>query len=365
MVSLAYGLKQRGHDIEFFIYYPEYDFFRSKLDGCGIRIHEYKKSQRFSLGVIKALRRLFRSGNYHVALSYLNTPSVYAEISKLFLKHPKLIVSERSSHLGDDSRSFALMRRQCHHLANHVAVNSVSHKDWLENNHVWLKGKVTTIYNGVDIDAYFAAPNIPNDKQDLRLLAIGRVGYEKNVLTLLQALGVFYKHHGWLPTVSWVGRRDASPAGKQYCKQVDDLLKRMPEVNRHWQWRGECSDVVRLLKEHHALIHPSFYEGLPNVICESLSSGRLVLASNVCDNAYLVPHGERGFLFDAYDPESMADAIYQLASLSVETWHQLSRACRDYAKEALSIDRLVSEYEELFIRLTDAEMNPGSKKDSI
>ena len=58
----------------------------------------------------------------------------------------------------------------------------------------------------------------------------------------------------------------------------------------------EKKDVSSYYKSYDYLIHPSIYEGLPNVICEALLDGMPVLASNVCDNGLLVREGERGFL---------------------------------------------------------------------
>jgi len=49
--------------------------------------------------------------------------------------------------------------------------------------------------------------------------------------------------------------------------------------------------------EHDAFVHPSFYEGMPNVVCEALAAGLPVLVSDVCDHPLLVEKGVQGFLF--------------------------------------------------------------------
>ena len=89
------------------------------------------------------------------------------------------------------------------------------------------------------------------------------------------------------------------------AEQVDELIESLPKCGKNWRWLGEESDIPGLLREHHALIHPSLYEGLPNVVCEALAAGMPVLVSNVCDHPLLVADGERGFLFDPADPGSI------------------------------------------------------------
>lgn len=346
MVELACGLKLRGHAVEIFVYHPQYDFFKSRVMACGIPVHEYKKGRGFSWGVVKSLSSL--TGRFDIVLSYLNSPSIYAEISKLVVRTPKLVVSERSSHLGDKSRTGASVRRALHRLADRVVVNSHSHKQWLENNFPWLQGKVTSIYNGLNVESYAQPPNVPTEKEDLRLLVIGRVGPEKNAINLVAGCGLYYQMYRSVPRIAWVGRRDNSLEGQRYCRKLDGILDSFPEVKKQWRWFGERNDVPDLLGAHHALIHPSLYEGLPNVVCEALASGRPVLISDVCDHSLLVADGKRGFLFDPYSPESIAKSIRRLVTLGDEEWLQLSKNARQYAGTFLTVTRMVSAYEALF-----------------
>ena len=109
--------------------------------------------------------------------------------------------------------------------------------------------------------------------------------------------------------------------------------------------------MPKLLKEHHALIHPTLHEGLPNVICEALATGRPVLASDVCDNGLLVSDGERGFLFDPKNPASIGTSIERLIALDGHGWMRMAESARTYAKAVLSAERFVSAYEDLFLTL--------------
>lgn len=352
IVELARGLKKRGHAVEMFVYFPEHDFFRPRLDEYQIVVHEYRKGMGFSAGVVKKLSSLMRAGDIDVVVSYLSSANIYAELAMLISGGPKLIVSERTSHLDDRSLAGAWLRRRMHALSDHVVANSRAQAEWLKMKW-WLKDKVSCIYNGLDLSGYgYTLRIVPASRRELRLLAIGRVGPEKNPINVIRALALFHQEFGYAPQVRWVGDRDMSSSGKAYSRQVDELLESLPEIRKHWHWLGVQSDIPRLLNEHHALIHASFYEGLPNVICEALATGTPVLASNVCDHSLLVADGERGFLFDPEKPESIATAISRLTELDTDAWRAFSRNAREYAECNLDIEKMLAAYEDLFARLS-------------
>ena len=354
MVELACGLKRRGHHVEMFIFYPQFDFFRARVDEHGIFVHEYEKKWKgFSLGVFWRLRALM-CGNVDVVLTYLNSAGVYAELVKLTSKSAPLIVSERSSHHDDKSWLGAKARRLLHTFADCVVANSQSHADWLRRN-AWLRKKVACVYNGVELEKFPADPQIPDSADDLRLLAIGRVGPEKNILNLVRALKLLHARAGYVPLVSWVGRRDADDGQRTYSREVDALLDRVPAVKERWTWLGERNDIAELLRDHHALVHASFYEGLPNAVCEALSAATPVILSSVCDHPVLVADGERGFLFSPHDPESIAAAIQLLRGLDEDGWRRMAENAREYAEQNLTIDKMVSSYEVLFESIVDQE----------
>jgi glycosyltransferase involved in cell wall biosynthesis len=120
-----------------------------------------------------------------------------------------------------------------------------------------------------------------------------------------------------------------------------------------------ATDVGGLLQKHHALIHPSFYEGLPNVVCEALAVGMPVLVSDVCDHPRLVADGERGFLFDPNAPASIAAAISKLVNLAAADWRRISRNARQFAEDKLDVERMVTQYEALFERVLSSGTGKG------
>jgi glycosyltransferase involved in cell wall biosynthesis len=342
LVNLAKGLKSKGYCVEFLTYYPKINFFRHELVKAGVPIHDVNKKKRFSLNVVAKLFSLIKSKRFSVIISFLDAPNFYCELAKaLSISTVNLIVSERCCCISSPSR----INRLPHLLANKVVANSYSHGKWLRSS-IFLNNKIEVIYNGYFIKKHSGGTPSRTDG-NFRFLAIGRIDEGKNGLRLIQALIESHNNFGILPTVSWIGSQPTDTKSFKVRQQMDQLLLQNPWVK--WEWLGERSDIQCQLSSCDALIHISLHEGLPNVICEAFIAGRPVIASNVCDHPLLVEDGLRGFLCDPLSPESISKSINRFINLTPRERKELGENARHYAEENLTAERMVSEYESLFL----------------
>jgi glycosyltransferase involved in cell wall biosynthesis len=349
MVNLALGLKAKGHAVELFVYFPELRFFRPRIDAVGIPVHEVTKGRGFSFKVVWALLKLYRSSQFDGVISFLDKPNIYAELAKMFsLLRIKLVVSERSSFINERKSIHNNIKRWLYLTANYVVTNSHAQSNWLRK-HSWLREKVHTIYNGYIFDPAADFCQLKGALGDLSLLSIGRIDSGKNGIGLLQGLIRFYQKYGDCPTLLWAGRQDQDPSSLKERQNIDELLTQYPVIAHHWQFLGERRDIQDLLHQADALIHVSLYEGLPNAVCEAFIAARPVIASNVCDHPLLVEDGVRGFLCDPFSSESICEAIERFLLLNAEGRQQMRFNARSYANQYLTVDRMVSDYEALFL----------------
>jgi glycosyltransferase involved in cell wall biosynthesis len=349
MVELGCGLKALGHEVQFFIYCPQYEFFRHRIDEAGIRVHTTKKGQGFSPGVVRALASILRAERPEAVVSFLDHPNMYAVLAHRWARSSaRLVLSERSHHQNHGSARALWLNLRVLRRADAVVANSDTHTQWLRPR-LAPHAALHCIYNGFDLAQFKCPPMAPTHPHDVRLLAVGRVGPEKNALAIVQALARFHASHGWAPVLSWAGRDDESPAGRAYRQRVDAALAAAPEVRQRWHWLGERGDIAALMRTHHALVHASFFEGLPNAVCEALASSRPALVSDRCDHPRLVRHGERGFLFDPTDAASLQHALELLVRLTSPAWLAMGEACRRFAVENLSADRMVRRFEQVLL----------------
>ena len=88
---------------------------------------------------------------------------------------------------------------------------------------------------------------------------------------------------------------------------------------------GEA-EVRRLLHDARALVLPSFAEGLPVAIMESLAVGRPVVTTTIAGIPELVGHRECGWLCTSGSVASLAAALREAADAPVETLTAMGRA---------------------------------------
>jgi len=355
LVTLAVELASRGHELGMFLYHSA-DFFDDRLQAAGVDVLRQVKPYRFSPAPVRALKKHFRSGRWDVVLAFLPTPSLYCILARgLHHQEPRLGVSERSSYLNPRyGRTWRFISR-LYRRADHLVTNSYSMQEYFATRFPDSQKHISTIWNGVDLDLFSASPS-PSRSNGLRLLGVGRIAEHKNCLVLAEALGRLRRQGNDHVQVTWVGDLpgSASRTERSYQRCVNDVL-RSQGVEAQWTWRSEGLDMAELLRDHHALVHPSYVEGLPNVVCESLACGRPALVSDTLDHPRLVQPDKTGWLFDWRDPDSLAEAITQLDTAEPQQIEAMGQRTRTFAEEHLSSARCADQYEEIFQRLLDTD----------
>ena len=160
-----------------------------------------------------------------------------------------------------------------------------------------MRNKLSTIYNGYDLDL-FSPETLKKvvSNPNLNLLVIASILPRKNGLCLIRALDILRRTYGMTPSISWVGEQVMSGEQLLYRRQMDREIAEY-SLTSQWHWLGQRTDIVELFHHHDVLVHPAYIEGLPNVVCEALACGRPVIVSDVLDHHRLVQDGTTGFLF--------------------------------------------------------------------
>lgn len=346
MVNLACSLKMRGHHVELFTYHPG-GHYRSYLDDHGVFVHFFPKGSRFSLTPILDLGTLLRRQYFDIVLAFMDTPNFYVEIASIGLKRTKVIVSERCMY-PPGRLPFALrLLQECHRLADAITVNSHHQRERMVREFPWMNNRIKAIYNGYDLTAFRPSNILAVSTPQLSLLAISSVSFKKNSLSLAKALVICRDEYHLKVHVDWIGSLEVSGEGTSPMRQTNALLEQAG-LTDWWTWLGERVDIPEQLANHDALIHPSYIEGLPNVVCEALACGRPVLASNVCDHPILIQDGVSGLLFDPTSPQDIAQAIFRFSRKDQSARDSMGVKAREYAEKILSVDRYTDDYECLF-----------------
>ena len=183
-------------------------------------------------------------------------------------------------------------------------------------------------------------PPPPLPPGPLRLVNIGRFAEQKGQLLALEALARARPHAPGLH-LTLVGDGPLRPKIEARIA-APDLAGAVTLTG----WLDQ-DGVARELAQAHALLLPSFAEGLPVVIMESLAAGRPVISTYIAGIPELVTP-ECGWLVPAGDSDTLADAIARAAATPPETLARMGRAGHARVQARHDIDQQAAALERLF-----------------
>jgi len=156
---------------------------------------------------------------------------------------------------------------------------------------------------------------------DAGFLAVGRLSEEKGHISLVNAFARVLKT-GVRSRLVLAGDGPLRPMIESRCRELG-----IADRVRIAGWVS--GDQVRqLLLESRALVLPSFAEGLPVVLMESLALGRPVVSSWVAGVPELVVAGTSGWLVPPGDEDALAQAMAACLDASPEHLTEMGRAGR-------------------------------------
>jgi glycosyltransferase involved in cell wall biosynthesis len=204
------------------------------------------------------------------------------------------------------SRIFYLLHKEAIQKSIFIAGVSQAIADDLRRQYPGMADKIRFIPNGVD-DAFYA---LPTERDHLapspfKLLFIGSLIPLKGLDVLLKAMTRINSLPSWALTVVGDG-----PEGDH----LKSLATSLGIINTNIRFLGSVSPdgIPQLMNDHHLLILPSYQEGRPNVVLESMAAALPVLATDIEGTRELIQHGQTGWLVPPGDVDELAG---QLAAL--------------------------------------------------
>jgi glycosyltransferase involved in cell wall biosynthesis len=200
LCTLAVEMKRRGHFVQVVTYAPG-DFYRPMLEEAGIKNIFLGGTGRWDW--LSRVRRFLRHDQQDVVLAFLQSCAVYAELSALPCRRWGLVVSERLA-LPDQFGGQSRFGKYFHLVADAVTVNSHANRLMLEAAVPWLKNRMVTIYNAVDLNRFKPATGL-RSSNDFRLVVAARINRQKNLSGAIDAIDLLRRRHGIRVSVDWFG----------------------------------------------------------------------------------------------------------------------------------------------------------------
>jgi len=159
------------------------------------------------------------------------------------------------------------------------------------------------------VDATFLDEEPSPIPESPRLVFIGRLCAQKAPWVLIEAAALLAKA-GIHFELHILGDGELEAETRALTEQHD--------LNEHVHFHGRVSaaEVRAALESSRALVLPSFAEGLPVVLMESLSRGRPVITTSIAGIPELVRHGKEGWVVPSGDAAALAAAMREALELS-------------------------------------------------
>lgn len=174
----------------------------------------------------------------------------------------------------------------------------------------------------------------PSEKDGIKFLFVGRIMKDKGIEEYLYAAKKIQEAH---PKCSFdiIGDYDEIAYKTELEKyEKDGIVK----------FFGPQKDVHSFMKSHHVLIHPSYHEGLSNVLLEAASCGRPVIASDIPGCKETFDEGISGIGFVPRSSEALVEAVEKLLALSAKEREQMGMKGREKIQKEFDRNIVINRY---------------------
>jgi sugar transferase (PEP-CTERM/EpsH1 system associated) len=258
--------------------------------------------------------------------------------------------------LDGSNRRYRMVRRAFKPFVHHFVTVSRDLASYLDGAVGVPSSRITQIYNGVDTDAFHAAPAskpaIPGctfSRDGLFLVgAVGRMEAVKDPANLARA---FVTAVSRSPDAKARMRLVLVGDGPQRA-EAERIVQEAGIGNLVW-FAGERSDVPDVMRGLDCFVLPSLAEGISNTILEAMASGLPVVATRVGGNADLMIEGMTGQLVPRADSGALAEAILGYFR-DPATARRHGKAGRHRVEQHFSLDQMARQYERLYLELLRA-----------
>lgn len=305
------------------------EIFETQIDRRGINPSTDLKLLWFYIKLLKKVRP-------DVVLTYTIKPNIYGGLACRIAKIP-YITTITGLGTAFEKKALRMIATLLYRIglgkANAVMFQNSANQKLFEDLRIGRNYR-SVFGSGVNLEKH-CFEDYPIQSDQLKLLFIGRLMREKGIYELVEAVRSV-RSKGKNVVLHIVGTYDDN------CGIMLDQAESESLICRH----GYQKDVHTFIKDCHAVILPSYHEGMANVLLEAAATGRPVLASDIPGCRETFDEGISGFGFPAKNAEAVADVIEHFAALTNEERAQMGLAGRKKMEREFDRNQVVAAYME-------------------
>jgi glycosyltransferase involved in cell wall biosynthesis len=343
VVALANQLNAAGGDARV-ISLSSYVPLADSLDDAATRLHVVQKRHRLDLTVVWRLAALLRRFRIDVTHAFLVDAEIAARLAGALYPRTTVVGSERNTDYEPQRRHTVPLRLTNRWCAAIIA-NSNAGKRFRQRVFGAAPDSVFVVHNGVDLER-FAPHGVSAARSQAGLPARGEIvgmfasfkTQKNHPMFFRMARRVLDRH----PKTLFLCVGGALHEGLQGSDAYEARMRSMiADLGLRDSVRlvGNRDDIGPWYSACDVTVLTSLREGTPNVLLESMASGVPVVATDVSDNAFVVPDGRAGFVVPCDDDAAMAERVARLLDRPEERT-RMGLAAREWVQSEFSLERL-------------------------
>ncbi len=290
------------------------------------------------LTLFGAYIKLLKKENPDIVITYTIKPNIYGGFAcRVLRKHYISTVTGLGSTFergGTLLKLIVAMYKTALKNCDCLFFQNNENRNVFETHGIVAKKHETVNGSGVNLEKH-RFEEYPGHRDDVtRFLYVGRLMKEKGTEEYLEASKKLHEKYDDKVSVTAIGYFDDDFEEKVKEAEKEGFFKMIPYQK----------DIHPYLREADVIVHPSYHEGMSNVLMEASATGRPVIASDISGCREIVDKDVSGFLIAPRDADSLFDAMDKFMQLDPDGRKNMGKAARDYVEQKFDRRSIILKY---------------------
>ncbi len=230
--------------------------------------------------------------------------------------------------------------------AKRVFFQNESNRQFMQEHGIAKKNSMLLPGSGVNLKQH-TFETYPSEEDGIRILTVIRIMREKGIEEYLEMVSRL------APIQKNVLFFLAGEYEEEEREKYEPIIHRLEE-EKVLKYLGHVNNVHEVMAGCHAILHPSYHEGLSNVLLEGAACGRPLLASDVPGCRETMQPDVSGMLFAPCRVDAMTEVTERFLLLGAKERERMGMTGRKWVEAHFDREMVLAAYEEELQKITEA-----------
>ena len=308
-----------------------------------VELERHGRNPFNEIKLINYYRNLMKTVKPDIVLTYTIKPNIYGSIISSVLKKSYICTITGLGTVFDQCFFITFIVQVMYKIAlkhakkvcfqNKDNLNFMLRKGIIKDNYVLVNG------SGVNLKQFSYIP-YPSEKKEITFLFVGRLMKEKGIIEFCEAAKVLLQYGYFNTKFQVIG----------FCEDIFKKKLESLELSQNISFLGVQSNVRNHIALAHAVVLPSYQEGMSNALLEAAACGRPLIASDIPGCREIIDNNDTGFLIKPRNVDSLVEALIVFMKLSHEKKRLMGLKGRKKVEETFNRDIVVNKYKEIIYK---------------